>query len=106
VAGWDEGPAWINTTTTLARTNLALALLSDSDEKFGKRLDPLALARRHVGEEPREVGRFLVDLLVQDAFDGTLRDRVIAAATSGSDRRAAAREAATLILTAPEFQLA
>ena len=99
VAGWDGGPAWINTTTTLARTNLALALLSRSDDDFGKRLDPEALADRH-GRPP---AAFFADLLVQDAFGPKLRARVLASAASAPDP---ALEAATLVLTAPEFQLA
>lgn len=107
VAGWDKGPAWINTTTSLARTNLALALLSPDDADLGKRLDPRALAARHEARAPEEVAAFYVDLLVQDAFDDALRARVVSAAGSGKDDpKAAAREAATLVLSSPEYQLA
>jgi hypothetical protein len=105
VAGWEGGPAWINTTTTVERTNLVLGLLSASDNAFGKRLDPRALAERHGFSAPAELGRFYVDLAVQDAFDDSLRTR-IARAAEGSDRKAAARETATLVFTAPEYQLA
>lgn len=105
VAGWDGGPAWINTTTTLARTNLVLGLLSDSDGPLGKRLDPQSLAARHGKTSARDVAQFYVDLLVQDAFDEPLRGKVIAAASRG-DAGAGTREAATLVLTAPEYQLA
>jgi uncharacterized protein (DUF1800 family) len=105
VAGWDGGFAWINTTTSLARTNLALALLSETDDSLGKRLDPRVLAERHGCSSSADVARFYADLAVQDAFGTRLRERVLAAA-SGSDPRAAAREAATLVLTAPEYQLA
>ncbi len=76
VAGWDGGPAWINTTSTLARTNLALALLSDSDAGLGKRLDPLALARKHGFDSPEAASEFFIDLLVQDAFAPDIRKRV------------------------------
>jgi uncharacterized protein (DUF1800 family) len=105
VAGWDGGPAWINTTTTLARTNLVLALLSDSDAAFGKRLEPKTLAERHGRSDRRDVAGFFIDLAAQDAFDAKLRDRVVAAA-SDKDPAVAAREAATLVLTSPEYQLA
>jgi uncharacterized protein (DUF1800 family) len=105
VAGWDGGTAWINTTTTLARTNLVLGLLSTGDDAFGKRLDPKALAERHGRSGGREVAEFFIELSVQDAFDAKVRDRVVAAA-SGADPGAAAREAATLVLTSPEYQLA
>jgi uncharacterized protein (DUF1800 family) len=106
VAGWDGGPAWINTTTMLARSNFALALLSATDASFGKRLDPRALAARHAQTEPEEVARFFIDLLVQDAFDPKVRERVVAGATRAADPAAAAGEAATLVLNSPEYQLA
>jgi uncharacterized protein (DUF1800 family) len=94
VAGWDGGPAWINTTTTLARTNFALALLGNEDAQLGKRFDAARLADRYgKGGDP---AGFYVDLLVQDAFDETVRRRV----------KGSAKEAATLVLTAPEYQLA
>jgi uncharacterized protein (DUF1800 family) len=96
VAGWDGGPAWINTTTTLARANFALALLSTTDAAFGKRLNPKALADRHAGPADEEAARFYVDLLVQDAFDQEVRRRV----------KGDAREVATLVLSSPEYQLA
>jgi uncharacterized protein (DUF1800 family) len=89
VAGWDGGPAWINTTTSLARTNAILSLMGDR-----RRFDPEALASRHgQGDDP---AAFFADLLVQDAFSPEVRGRI-----TGS-----AREAATLVLTSPEYQLA
>jgi uncharacterized protein (DUF1800 family) len=103
VAGWDGGPAWINTTTTLARTNFALRLLSDRDARFGKRLDPKALAEKYNGSGADEVARFYLDLLIQDGLAPKVRKRVLAEAVKAGE--AAAREAATLILTAPEYQL-
>jgi hypothetical protein len=105
VAGWDGGPAWINTTATLARANLALALLSDSDPGLGNRLDPLALASRHGVGSPEEAARFFIDLLVQDAFTPDLRQRVVSSAKKEADPKAAARKAAELVLTSPEYQL-
>ena len=119
VAGWDGGPAWINSTTMLARTNLALALLG-KDGGLGGRCD----ARRRAT-------RVYVDLLVQDAFDarrpcagagevttlgrrarvprrparpGRLRPGARRAAPS--KRRAAAARPPRLVLTSPEYQLA
>ncbi|HEX8202545.1 MAG TPA: DUF1800 domain-containing protein [Isosphaeraceae bacterium] len=106
VAGWDGGPAWINTATLLARSNFALALLSATDGTFGKRLDPRALAGRHAGTSPEDVARFFIDLLVQDALDAEVRGRVVATAGRAADPAAAAREAAALVLTSPEYQRA
>ena len=98
VAGWDGGPAWANSTTMLARTNLALALLASDDPSFGKRLDPASLAPRHGFTGGHDSARFFTDLLVQDAFDPPVRERIAAAKD--------AREAATLVLSSPEYQLA
>jgi uncharacterized protein (DUF1800 family) len=93
VAGWDWGPAWISTTTTLARTNFALDLISDNPEN-NRRLDPAGLASRH--GQGAAASAFYADLLLQDGADAALRGRL-----PGDPR-----EAARLILAAPEYQLA
>jgi uncharacterized protein (DUF1800 family) len=105
VAGWDGGPAWANSTAMLARTNFALALLSADDPALGKRLDPAALAARHAVRDAPGFAHFFTELLVQDAFDPKVRDAVAASVRKAAGP-AAAREAATLILTSPEYQLA
>jgi len=105
VAGWDGGPSWVNSTAMLGRTNLALALLSADDAPLGKRLDPAALAARHGFTDAPDAARFYNDLLVQDAFDRKVGASVAAAVRRSSDPAAAAREAATLVLTSPEYQL-
>jgi uncharacterized protein (DUF1800 family) len=89
VAGWDGGPAWINTTTSLARTNFALSLLGDRDRFRAERL-----VERH--GQLQDPARFYVDLLVQDAMPEAVRARI----------KGDARETATLVLTSPEYQLA
>ena len=43
VKGWDGGTAWLNGHTLLFRQNLALALTSTEDQRFGRRTDPAAL---------------------------------------------------------------
>ena len=40
VKGWDGGPAWLNGQTLLFRQNLALALTSTEDDRFGRRTRP------------------------------------------------------------------
>ncbi len=92
VAGWDGGPAWINTTTSLARSNFVLALLGKEDKGLGGRFVPEQLMKKYGADDP---GRFFADLLVQDAFDGWVRAKLTGTA----------REVATLVLTAPEYQL-
>ncbi|WP_169976812.1 DUF1800 domain-containing protein [Tautonia rosea] len=88
VAGWDSGPAWINTTTSLARSNTILQLMNDR-----RRFDPEALCSRHgQADEPTD---FFINLLVQDALSAGVRERI-----TGS-----AHEVATRVLTSPEYQL-
>jgi uncharacterized protein (DUF1800 family) len=91
VAGWDAGPAWANSATMLSRANFALGLVRD-DERFNAK----ALADRHNFKDPKDASRFFVDLLVQEAFDRKVRDKVSAAPFA---------EVPSLILTAPEYQL-
>ncbi len=98
VAGWDGGPAWINSTALIARTNFALALMSKADKEFGGRCDPDKIAARSGRKKPADVAHFVADLLIQDALDGPGRDRVLG--KSGS-----AVEAATVLLGSPEYQL-
>lgn len=90
VAGWDGGPAWINTTSTLTRSNFILGLVG-KDGGLGGRFDPKALAAKH---RARQAAGFYVDLLVQDALDAKVRGKITG------------NEAATLVMTAPEYQLA
>jgi uncharacterized protein (DUF1800 family) len=110
VAGWEGGPAWGSSTAMLNRTNLVLGLLSDNDPALGGRCDLAALTRRHVGATVEQAARFLIDLLVQDAFDPALGQQVLAKASARGhddrDRAEALRAAATLVLTSPEYQLA
>ncbi|MFO0908510.1 MAG: DUF1800 domain-containing protein [Isosphaeraceae bacterium] len=96
VAGWEGGSAWINSTAMLARSNFALGLLSPESAALGRRFDPADLVRRHGA---KDAARFFGELLVQDAFDATVAARVAASS-------ATPREAATYVLTSPEYQLA
>jgi hypothetical protein len=107
VAGWEGGPAWVNSTTMLARANLALGLLSDENEALGRRCNPSALAARHGCDNSEKAGRFLLDLLIAGPLDPKVRDTILKAATAKNlDREQAARDAARRILTLPEYQLA
>jgi uncharacterized protein (DUF1800 family) len=88
VAGWDGGTAWINTTTAIARTNFVLGLVNDT-----ARFKAEALPSKYGIDDP---AKFYVDLLVQDALDGNVLERL----------RGSAAEVAMLVLTTPEYQLA
>jgi hypothetical protein len=91
VAGWEGGPAWINTTSMLHRTNFALALLSKEQGGLSGRVDAKGLAEKH-GIEPV---KFFKDLLVQDSLD--LREL-------GGKKDP--KDVATLVVASPEYQLA
>jgi uncharacterized protein (DUF1800 family) len=117
VKGWDGGPAWLNAQTLLGRNNLALALTSAADNRFGARCDPAALlARLDVTGDGERVD-FLLGLFLQgDVPRGTrgkLLDYLKAAqavkypaywsADDVANHRT--RAVAHLALTLPEYQL-
>jgi hypothetical protein len=107
VAGWDGGPAWINSTAMLARANLALGLLSEQNDALGERLNPWKLAAGHGAGTRAKLSGFYIDLLVAGQVAPKVRDQIenAARAKTASDD-AAAREVVRLILTSPEYQLA
>jgi uncharacterized protein (DUF1800 family) len=107
VAGWDGGPAWINSTAMLARTNLVLSLLADDNDALGQRLDPWKLAAKHKAGRRDKAASFFLDLLAQDAFEPKAREPIQKAASAGAaSDSSASRDVVRLILTAPEYQLA
>jgi uncharacterized protein (DUF1800 family) len=65
VKGWDGGTAWLNGQTLLTRQNLALALTSTEDARFGRRTDPAALVRKHGKTGDADVLNFFLDLFLQ-----------------------------------------
>jgi hypothetical protein len=117
VAGWDGGQAWLNGQTFLLRQNLALALSSTTDDRFGRRTDPAELVRRHNRRTPDEQVDFLVQLFLQGDVPAEgrqrLRDYVAGAerqtypafwsADDAADQRV--RTLCHLVLCLPEFQL-
>jgi len=117
VAGWDMGRAWLNSQTFLLRQNLALALTSTTDDRFGRRADPAALVRRHDCRNGTDQVDFLVRLFLQgDVADATRRrlvEYLQTASAQGYPFFWAPEEAADhriralchLVLCLPEFQL-
>ncbi|HZU34942.1 MAG TPA: DUF1800 family protein, partial [Gemmataceae bacterium] len=117
VKGWDGGPAWLNGQTLLSRQNLALALTSTEDNRFGRRTDPAALLRKHhIRGDSAEVEFFLSLFLAGDVADDA-RARLSAyqaqahkqpvpvywTEEDAADHRV--RALCHLVLTLPEFQL-
>lgn len=117
VKGWDGGTGWINSNSLLLRHNLALALTSTQDQRFGRRTDPAALARKYGKHSDDEVVEFLVALFLQSDLAPESRARLVdylAKARKGQfpvywteqdadDHRI--RAVCHLLLTQPEFQL-
>jgi uncharacterized protein (DUF1800 family) len=117
VKGWDGGRAWLNGQTLLFRQNLALALTSTEDVRFGRRTDPAALAR-HYAKGDSEVVDFFLKLFLQGDVSAEARTRledyrersrrqsfpVYWTKADSDDHRV--RALCHLVLTLPEFQLA
>lgn len=114
VAGWNGGQAWLNGQSFLLRQNLALALTSATDNRFGGRCDPAALIR---AESPEQQVDFFLRLFLQNDVPAATRERLIDYATIAArqsypafwtpEDAAAQRVRAVchLILCLPEFQL-
>jgi uncharacterized protein (DUF1800 family) len=117
VKGWDGGSAWLNGQTLLFRQNLALALTSTEDGRFGRRADPVAIAEKYGKQSDQELVDFFLQLFYQDDVPQESRNRLIEYQKKAhgqptpkywtgkdvSDHRI--RALCHLILTLPEFQL-
>jgi uncharacterized protein (DUF1800 family) len=117
VKGWDGAAAWLNGQTLLFRQNLALALTSTEDNRFGRRTDPAALARKYGKQSDLEVVDFFLRLFLQCDATPEARSRLLDyqrqahklsvpaywSAQDGADHRV--RALCHLVLTLPEFQL-
>lgn len=117
VKGWDGGPAWLNGQTVLFRNNLALALTSGEDIRFGTRSDPAALLAKHGATTDAEVVDCLLGLFLQGDVPAASRAKLLDylakskatkyptywTADDAANHRL--RAAAHLVLTLPEFQL-
>jgi hypothetical protein len=103
--GWPGGTAWVNRATAIGRANLAAAMLAGEGPYAGK-LDFQAVDRFH-GQPPRDAGRNLVQLLLDDELPENVKRLVLAPMTaSKDDPERGRRGVAHLIVALPEFQLA
>jgi hypothetical protein len=117
VAGWDGGRAWLNGQTLLFRQNLALALTSTQDDRFGRRTDPAPVVRRHHRQSDTDVVDFFLRVFLQGDVPAPARDRLLDycrqtrgqsvpvywTSADADDQRV--RSLCYLVLTQPEFQL-
>jgi uncharacterized protein (DUF1800 family) len=117
VKGWDGGPAWLNGQTLLFRQNLALALTSTEDARFGRRTDPAALAAKHGKNKDAEILEFFLDLFLQGDIPEASRQKLLDYQgrshkqthpvywTKQDVAENRIRTLCHLVLTLPEFQL-
>lgn len=117
VAGWDMGRAWLNGQTFLLRQNLALALTSTTDDRFGRKADPAALVRRHNRQGAADQVDFFLRLFLQgDATEATRQrlEQYLQTAqgqsypfywTEGEAADQRVRALGHMVLCLPEFQL-
>lgn len=117
VKGWDGGKSWLNGQTLLFRQNLALALTSTEDGRFGRRCDPAALARQYNRETDAELVDLFLRLFMQGDVSTQTRTRLLdyqqhahklPAPVYWSEQDIAdhrVRSLCHLVLTLPEFQL-
>ena len=118
VKGWDGGETWLNSTTLLLRQNLALALTSTEDNRFGQRADPVNIVQKyHVPDEDEALVTFFAQLFMQDDLPPDSRARLLAYARDSRRRTYPPfwsaedvvshryRALCYLVLTQPEYQL-
>jgi uncharacterized protein (DUF1800 family) len=117
VKGWDGGQTWLNGQTLLYRQNLALAFTSTEDTRFGTRIDPAALAKKHGKSGDEELVDFFLGLFLQGDVPAESRQGLVDymkkaqsnkkpvywTEQDANDHRV--RALCRLVLTLPEFQL-
>jgi hypothetical protein len=116
VKGWDGGQTWLNGQTLLFRQNLALALTSTEDVRFGARTDPVETARKY-GKGDADLVEFFLRLFLQGDVPPETRQRLadyhkksktqpVPVYWTSEDAAAhRIRALCHLVLTQPEFQL-
>lgn len=117
VKGWDGAQTWLNGQTLLFRQNLALALTSTQDQRFGRRCDPVVLVRKYGRSEDAAQVDFFLQLFLQGDVGSDARENLqqylrksrqdgypfFWSEQDAADQRI--RALCHLVLTLPEFQL-
>jgi uncharacterized protein (DUF1800 family) len=103
VKGWDGGRTWINSLTTLARSNWVADVVWGKPDLDMKPYDALAWAKGH-GLAPQQAAAALTDLLLQGDLAPEACQMVLQMARDGQPQ--SLRKALQLLLHCPECQLA
>jgi uncharacterized protein (DUF1800 family) len=108
VAGWEEGKAWINSSTLLGRSNFAQEIVA-AGGRFAGRIDPAALVAKYGRKSDAEIVDFFLDLLVDGNVPVETRNQLIQAvsttASGESGSRDRLRRVVQLVLSSPEYNL-
>jgi uncharacterized protein (DUF1800 family) len=109
VAGWEEGKAWINSSTLLGRSNFAQEIVAGRGGRFAGRTDPAALAVKYGRTSDREIVEFFLELLVDGNVPEETRAHLAKSIAvphgSGTANRDRVRTVVQLILSLPEYNL-
>jgi uncharacterized protein (DUF1800 family) len=112
VAGWEEGRAWVNSSTVLLRSNFAQAITAAAGSPFAGSIDPAALAAKYGRRSDDEIVEFFLELLVDGQVPtevpATLRQTLresSGGALLGDDRDQRVRRLVQLVLSSPEYNL-
>jgi uncharacterized protein (DUF1800 family) len=117
VKGWDGGQAWLNAQTLLGRNNLALALTSTEDARFGDRCDPARILAKSGVKTDAAVVQLLLDTFLQGEVPDSTRDKLLDYLKQAKNVKYPIywstddvvnhrfRAVAHMVLTLPEFQL-
>lgn len=77
VKGWDGGPAWLNGQTLLYRQNLALALTSTGDIRFGGQIDPVSLVNKVGCKKPADILDLFLTIFLDNNLPAASRERLL-----------------------------
>lgn len=117
VKGWDGGATWLNAQTLLFRQNLALAMTSTADTRFGTGADPVSLFQRHGITRDEEAIAFLTRVFLQEDVPEATRAHLREYMTTSRKAKYPVywspddiqnhrwRTLTHLVLSTPEFQL-
>jgi uncharacterized protein (DUF1800 family) len=117
VKGWDGGQTWLNGQTLLFRQNLALALTSTVDTRFGDRIDPADLAEKYDRHSDAELVDLFLEVYLQGDAPVAAREKLLGYLKRARPEGMPAyypeeekskhriRALCHLVLTLPEFQL-
>lgn len=102
VQGWDEGRAWINTSTLLGRSNLIAEMLTDSATRFSGQ-SPADYVRDKFSDDAETIVQQIQDLLFSRPIPGSTAAQAVELLHHRTDQ--SIREALQLLCSIPEFQL-